>query len=81
MRQKGFVTERLIAIFFLGLGLFSYPIVTVFNVKRMLFGIPLLYLYFFAVWFGIILLVFSFTVRREKRQKDLSDSFLIPPSS
>ncbi len=81
MRQTGFITERLIAIFFLGLGLFSYPIITIFNVKKMLFGIPLLYFYVFIVWLSIILLVFTFSGGRKKHQKkDVSDSILIPPS-
>ncbi len=82
MKNNGFITERLIAIFFLACGLFSYPILTIFNVKTMFFGIPLLYLYVFSVWIGIVVLIFSFTIRKDKsRAPDTSDSFLIPPSS
>ncbi len=82
MKNKGFITERLIGIFFLGCGLISYPILTVFNVKTMLFGIPLLYMYVFVVWFGIIVLIYSFTLRKDKsKSPEALDSFFIPPSA
>jgi len=48
---------RLIAIFFLGVLLLTYPILTLFNLSILLFGIPLLFLYLFAVWVGFIGLI------------------------
>lgn len=45
---------RLISLFLLGLILFNYPILAIFNRPALFFGIPLLYLYLFVVWFGFI---------------------------
>lgn len=48
---------RLVALFFLGALLFNYPILSLFNHAVLVFGIPLLYLYFFISWLLIIVLV------------------------
>ncbi len=82
MKKKGFKTDGLIGIFFLGCAFFSYPILTVFNVKKMLFGFPLLYLYVFSVWFVIIILIYSFARRQEKSKiLESSESFVVPRST
>jgi hypothetical protein len=46
--------QRLAALCLLGLLLFNYPLLAVFNVPRMLFGIPVLYVYFFVAWGALI---------------------------
>lgn len=46
--------QRLAALCLLGLLLFNYPLLAVFNVPRMLFGIPVLYVYFFLAWASLI---------------------------
>jgi hypothetical protein len=51
----------LTAIFFLGVLLLTYPILSLFDQSMLLFGIPLLYLYLFAVWTGLIVLVIFVT--------------------
>lgn len=48
---------RLIALFFLGVVLLNYPLISLFNVPRLIGGIPLLYGYIFLVWALIIALV------------------------
>ncbi len=48
---------RLVAVFFLGVLLLTYPIITLFDHSILLFGIPLLFLYLFAVWVGLIGLI------------------------
>ena len=48
---------RLTAVFFLGVLLLTYPILTLFDHSISLFGIPLLFLYLFAVWAGLIGLI------------------------
>ncbi len=48
---------RLIAVFFLGVLLLTYPILTLFDHSILLFGIPLLFLYLFSVWVGLIGLI------------------------
>ncbi len=42
--------QRLIALCMLGLLLFNYPILALFNVPETVFGIPVLYAYIFAAW-------------------------------
>ena len=56
MRSSIIVTQRLLAIFLLGVLLFNYPILSLFNLAEMLAGIPVLFLYLFAAWALIIVL-------------------------
>jgi len=49
--------QRLAALFLLGVLLFSYPALAVFNVQAMLAGIPVLYVYFFIAWGALIALM------------------------
>jgi hypothetical protein len=67
-------TGRLAALFLLGNVLFNYPILTIFNLKLMFFGIPLLYLYIFTVWSALIIAIIYVTQAR-------SQSADIPESS
>ncbi|MGB0388995.1 MAG: hypothetical protein ACPGWR_29585 [Ardenticatenaceae bacterium] len=53
-RLKG---QRLIALFFVGCLLFNYPLLALFNVEGMVWGIPILYVYVFSAWLGLILLM------------------------
>ena len=41
---------RLVALCMLGVLLFNYPILALFNVSATVFGIPILYAYVFAAW-------------------------------
>lgn len=47
--------------FLLGSVLFNYPILTLFNQRIALFGIPLLYLYIFMVWTVLIVAIMRVT--------------------
>jgi hypothetical protein len=49
--------QRLVALCLLGLVLFNYPMLAVFNVPATLFGIPVLYAYFFVAWGALIALM------------------------
>jgi hypothetical protein len=42
--------QRLAALFLLGFLLFNYPLLTLFAGSSHVFGIPVLYVYVFAVW-------------------------------
>ena len=57
--------DLLVALFALGLVLLSWPFLTVVNRPVALLGIPLLVLYLFAVWAGIIALLFWLTGGRD----------------
>jgi hypothetical protein len=54
--MSGFVgkSHRFIALCMLGLLLFNYPILALFNVTGTLFGVPLLYAYIFVAWTALI---------------------------
>ena len=56
--------QRLAALCLLGLLLFNYPLLAVFNVRSSVFGIPVLYAYFFAVWAALIALMALVIERR-----------------
>lgn len=49
--------ERLVALVVLGALALNYPLVALFSHVRLLFGIPLLYLYLFVTWLVLIVLV------------------------
>jgi hypothetical protein len=45
---------RLVALSVLGFLLFNYPLLALFNYKGTLLGVPVLYVYIFAVWAALI---------------------------
>jgi len=49
--------QRFVALCMLGMLLFNYPILTLFNVPGTLFGVPLLYACLFIAWAGLIALM------------------------
>ncbi len=72
MEQNNNKNKRLISLFFLGCLLLNYPILSLFNVRTFVFGIPLLCLYIFSVWSALILLI-SITTRRPRETLRKSD--------
>ena len=48
--------KRLIGLFLMGCALFNYPLLALFNLKTMIWGMPLLFFYVFAAWALLILL-------------------------
>ena len=46
--------QRFVALCMLGVVLFNYPILALFNVSGTLFGVPLLYAYLFIAWAALI---------------------------
>jgi hypothetical protein len=49
--------KRLIALFLLCYVLLNNPILSLFNLPRMVWGIPLLFYYIFGVWILLIVLI------------------------
>ena len=49
--------QKLLAAFLLGCLLFNYPLLYLFHGPTTVFGIPLLYLYLFGAWAGLIALM------------------------
>ena len=50
MQQPEAKGQRLIALFVLGCLLFNYPVLSLFNVPAVVFGVPVLYAFIFAAW-------------------------------
>jgi hypothetical protein len=64
MEQRDVRGQRLVALCLLGFLLFNYPLLAVFNVQATLFGIPVLYVYFFVAWGTLIALMMLVIERR-----------------
>lgn len=63
MRRAGATGQRLAAIFMMGCVALNYPILSLFSRREDVAGIPLLYVYVFAVWIVLIALM-AFVVER-----------------
>jgi hypothetical protein len=57
MYRPGLVGERAIALFLLAFLAFNPPLLSIFSADVIVFGVPLLYLYLFCAWAGIIALI------------------------
>ena len=49
--------QRFVALCMLGMLLFNYPILALFNVSGFLLGVPVLYVYMFVAWAALIALL------------------------
>ena len=49
--------QRFVALCLLGVLLFNYPILALFNVSGRVLGVPLLYAYVFIAWAALIVLM------------------------
>jgi len=56
--------QRLVALCMLGVLLFNYPMLAVFNVASTVFGIPLLYVYIFVVW-SLLIACMAYVVEKK----------------
>ncbi len=52
--RKGLAGQRLVAVFIAGLLLLNHPLLTLFDRPVSLFGLPLLHVYLFTVWAGLV---------------------------
>jgi hypothetical protein len=50
-------TPRFVALCMLGVLLFNFPVLALFNVPGTLFGVPVVYAYIFAAWAVLIALM------------------------
>jgi len=57
MHGPGNMGERAIALFLLAFLAFNPPLLSIFSAELFVFGVPLLYLYLFCAWAGVIALV------------------------
>ena len=55
--------QRFVALCMLGMLLFNFPILALFNVSGTLLGVPVLYAYIFVAWAALIALMASVAER------------------
>lgn len=58
--------ERLVAVAILGFLALNFPMLSVFDLQQLLFGIPVLYCYLFGIWFGFLIAVALIIERRTR---------------
>ncbi|SNS10553.1 hypothetical protein SAMN06295967_103195 [Belliella buryatensis] len=56
--KEGLKKQYLWAVFFLGMFLLNYPVLSIYDIPEIWLGIPVLYLLVFAFWFLMILLTY-----------------------
>lgn len=65
MRRAILTSQRLLAVFLIGMLLLFSPIVSLFDQPLFWFGIPLIYLYLFTVW-AILILAMALIIGSQK---------------
>jgi hypothetical protein len=70
MTRDSKINKRLIALFLLGCVLLNFPILSLVNLKILIFGLPLLYVYLFGVWGLLISLTALVTLFRYRGRVD-----------
>ncbi|MDO9600512.1 MAG: hypothetical protein Q7J47_22565 [Azoarcus sp.] len=55
--RKGLAGQRLVAVFLVGVMLFNFPLLSLFDRPVLVFGIPLLHVALFCAWVGLIALM------------------------
>ena len=73
MTRDTYKNRRLVSLFLLGCLLFNYPILSIFNLPKMVLGIPMLYLYILCTWALLIFLVGLITSKHIKIPVEQSD--------
>ena len=63
MKRPSVTGESLFFLFLLGVFLFNAPLISIVDLPRLVFGIPLLYVYLFASW-GTLLLLVAFIIEK-----------------
>jgi hypothetical protein len=54
MMRTGLARQRLVAVFLAAVLLLNYPVLSLFDLPQSFMGIPILYLFMFAVWAAVI---------------------------
>ena len=58
--------QRFVALCMLGVLLFNYPVLALFNASGVVFGVPVLYAYIFGAWAGLIALMAFLAESRDR---------------
>ncbi|MEN8135377.1 MAG: hypothetical protein ABFS18_07540 [Thermodesulfobacteriota bacterium] len=63
MAEQKRINERLIGLVCLGIIALNYPLLGLFSKKLLFWGVPLLYLYIFSLWF-LFIMVLALVMRK-----------------
>jgi hypothetical protein len=58
-------SQRLVALFALGVALFNYPLLALFDRAAIVFGVPVLYLYIFCAW-ALLIALLALVIERSR---------------
>jgi len=64
--RRGLAGQRLVAVFLTGVVLFNYPLLSLFDRPEPWFGLPMLWIFLFAMW-ALLLLAVAYIVERGQR--------------
>jgi len=70
MTRDSKINKRLVVLFLLGCVLLNYPILSLVNLKILIFGLPLLYVYIFGIWCLLIGLTALVTLSHTRERAD-----------
>jgi hypothetical protein len=73
MSRSSVTGEGLFFLFLLGVFLFNPPLLSIFDIPRQLFGVPLLYLYLFTCW-GALLVMVAFIIEKGGDAQEAQES-------
>lgn len=73
MNRSGIPSERIVVLLILGVLLFSSPFILIFDKPVLVAGIPLLFLYLFAAWAALIVLMMLVVERVEVEDEQATD--------
>lgn len=65
MFRSGMKSQRLAAVFLLGVLLFNYPLLALFNRAAYTLGIPALYVYIFGAW-ALVIALLALVIERSR---------------
>lgn len=63
MTPRAGLAARLVALFALGVALFNYPLLALFDIAAGVLGIPALYAYVFGAW-ALLIALLALTIER-----------------
>ena len=65
MNRSRLTGQRLAAVFLLGCALLDYPLLSLFDRPGNILGMPLLYVYLFASW-AVLIVLMAFVIERRR---------------
>jgi hypothetical protein len=70
MTRDAKINKRLVALFLFGFAFLNYPLLSLFNLEVLIFGLPLLHVYIFGIWCLLIGLTALATTSRSNKGAD-----------